>query len=293
MRRLVQLCATALQNAYWAFPWSKTLYQGPWKRLCTPGLNCHSCPAAVTACPLGTLQHFLAALRPALRWGTYRLGAYVIGFLLAVGLLLGRFPCGWLCPFGFLQDLLHRLPGPKLALPRRLAGLRFVMLGLLTLALPVLLAGPLGYGEPWYCKLVCPAGTLEAGGMFLLMPDLWEQIGTLFALKLLLLVGLLGWAAVCYRPYCRAVCPLGAIYGICNRWSWLRVAYDPSLCRECGRCLEGCQVELDPRRAGHSAACLRCFDCARRHCPHGALRVHCGARAVPLEPCDPPSTRTC
>lgn len=289
MRRWVQAAATLAQNSYLAFPWTRSLYQGPLKQVCSPGLNCYSCPAAVLACPIGALQHALAAIRPALRWGTYRFGFYAVGFLLAIGLVLGRFPCGWLCPFGFLQDGLHKIPSPKLAVPRLLGALRYAVLGLLVIALPLWATRPLGYGEAWFCQFLCPAGTLEAGALLFLMPDLREQLGKNFVLKVGLLGGILTWAVVSYRPFCRTLCPLGAIYGLLNRWSLLSLQWDSSLCQDCRACVDGCEVEVDPRRFAGSPACLRCFGCARQRCPSGALTVRLGTRSFRPPPCDPPS----
>ena len=290
MRRWFQVCSALLQNAYLAFPWTRSLYQGPAKRFCTPGLNCHSCPAAVLSCPLGILQHFLAAVRPALRWGTYRLGFYVVGFLVAVGLVGGRFACGWLCPFGFLQEGLHRIPSAKVPVPRFLTAFRYVTLGLLTLALPLFVLNPMGYGEPWFCRLLCPAGTLEAAGLFFLMPELKHQIGPTFLWKAAALLALLGWAVASYRPYCRTLCPLGLVYGFFNRWSLLAVEYDPALCIECKSCVDGCEVEVDPRRNRDSLVCLRCFGCAIHRCPTGALSVRLGPVRLAGRTCDLPST---
>ncbi|MHB8765948.1 MAG: 4Fe-4S binding protein [Deferrisomatales bacterium] len=290
MRRWVQAASAVLQNAYLAFPWTRSLYQGPLKQLCTPGLNCYSCPAAVLSCPLGALQHFLGAVRPALRWGTYRVGFYVVGLLAAVGLVAGRFPCGWLCPFGWLQDGLHKLPSPKLAVPRALTALRYPVLAVLVVLLPLWATAPMGYGEAWFCRLLCPAGTLEAGALFFLIPELREQIGGVFAWKLAVLLAVVAWAVTSYRPYCRTLCPLGAIYGQFNRWSLLAVEWDPSLCTDCRACVEGCEVELDPRRDPRSPACLRCFGCAVKRCPAGALSVRLGAHTFRPRPCAPPST---
>ena len=290
MRHWVQAVAALAQNAYLAFPWTRNLYQGPLKKICTPGLNCYSCPAAVLSCPLGTLQHFIGSVRPALRWGTYRLGFYVVGFLVAVGLVGGRLPCGWLCPFGFLQEGLHRIPSPKVGVPRALGGLRYATLAVLVVALPLGLTGALGYGDAWFCRVMCPAGTLEAGGLFAIMPELREQIGGVFALKLAILVVVVGWSVAAYRPYCRTLCPLGAVYGLFNRWSLIRVAHDPSRCERCGSCVESCRLGLDPRTDSGSPACLRCFTCATRACPNGALGLAVAPSPRERSPCAPPST---
>ena len=59
-RRLVQLYAALLHNAYLRGFIEGKIYEGKAKYLCVPGLNCHSCPGAAGACPLGALQNALA-----------------------------------------------------------------------------------------------------------------------------------------------------------------------------------------------------------------------------------------
>jgi polyferredoxin len=229
-------------------------------------------------------------VRPALRWGTDRLGFYVVGTLLAVGLLGGRFACGWLCPFGLVQELLHKVPSPKWRIPSVLHRLPLAVLAVTVVLLPLLLINRLGYGEPWYCRLLCAPGTLEASGLFLVIPELREQLGPTFALKAGILALFLGWAVVSFRPYCRTLCPLGAVYGLFNRWSLVRIEHDPGRCSDCGACAAGCRVGLDPRHESASPACLRCLECATRRCPTGALAVRIGSRAFAASPCAPPST---
>ena len=104
------------------------------------------------ACPLGSLQAALGKRG--------RFPAYVLGTLLLFGVLLGRLVCGFLCPFGLLQDLLDRVPLPKLKVPKRLdKPLRYLKYAVLVLL--VVLAFLLE--EPAFCKFLCPAGLLEAG----------------------------------------------------------------------------------------------------------------------------------
>ena len=106
VRTVVQLCWTALTNGYAAGFAKGTIYKGELKRVCVPGLNCYSCPGALGACPIGSLQ---AVLGDRNHWFSF----YVVGFLLFFGAVLGRFVCGWLCPFGLAQDLLAKIPFPK------------------------------------------------------------------------------------------------------------------------------------------------------------------------------------
>ena len=133
LRTWVQIGFTALSNGYAAGFMRGNIYKGPLKFACVPGLNCYSCPGALGSCPIGAFQSVLASR-------DYHFAFYVSGFLIFFGAVLGRLTCGWLCPFGLVQDLLHKLPFPwkrkllpllrKFRLPRlprrlRLPWLRF------------------------------------------------------------------------------------------------------------------------------------------------------------------------
>lgn len=247
-RGWVQLGAAVLTNSY--FP---TFL----KHVPCPGLNCYSCPAAAFACPIGGLQHFAAARQVPL---------YLGGMLGLVGLTTGRLTCGWLCPFGWLQDLAYRLPTRKWSPRLRLPWLRFAILAVFVLALPLLT------GEQWFSK-ICPAGTLEAGIPWVLLSDeVRKQAGGLFAFKVGTLAGLLGWMVVTRRPFCRYLCPLGAIYALLNPIGLFRVSVDPGECGGCGQCKKACPVEIDPPTQINSMECIHCLECVRA-CPSGALRL--------------------
>lgn len=247
-RGWVQLGAALLFNSY---------VPNGLKRVPCPALNCGSCPAAVMACPIGTLQHFAAA---------HRLPLYLLGMLGLVGLGTGRITCGWLCPFGFVQDLLYRLRTRKWSPPFQLRWLRFAVLAGLVLALPYLT------GEQWFSRL-CPAGTLQAGVPWVLLsPEVRSQVGAWFAVKLALLAGFLVWMVVTRRPFCRFFCPLGTIYGLLNPVSFFRVRLDAAACGDCGRCRQVCPVEIDPAAEINSMRCIHCLECVRV-CPTGALKA--------------------
>lgn len=105
-RHRIQTLWTFLSNSYLLGFVQGKIYKGNIKNLCVPGLNCYSCPGAVGTCPIGAMQAVIG------NWN-FKFAFYVAGFLMFVGAIVGRFVCGWLCPFGFIQDLLYKITFPK------------------------------------------------------------------------------------------------------------------------------------------------------------------------------------
>ena len=103
LRLLVQVLYTIVTNGYAYGYLNGKIYKGALKYVCVPGLNCYSCPGAVGSCPIGALQ-------AALNERKVQVPFAVLGFLFIFESIFGRFVCGWLCPFGLLQDLLHKIP---------------------------------------------------------------------------------------------------------------------------------------------------------------------------------------
>lgn len=268
VRTAVQLCWTALTNGYAAGFAKGTIYKGELKSVCVPGLNCYSCPGAFGSCPIGSLQ---AVLGDRNHWFSF----YVVGFLLLVGAVLGRFVCGWLCPFGLVQDLLHKIPFPKkrkrLPGDRVLKYLRYVVLVGFVIVLPLTVLDVVGQGSPWYCKYICPSGTLFAGiPLVASNPALQSALGWIFNWKVAILVVLLLLSVVVYRPFCRYLCPLGAIYGLFNPIAFYRYEVDKDKCVDCGLCARACGFGIRTNETPNSPECIRCGECLKA-CPHGAI----------------------
>ena len=266
-RTAVQTVVSIGQNSWLGGFLRGRVWKGSSKAVCVPGLNCYSCPGAWGACPIGSLQAVFTRTAD-------RISLYVAGLIALFGVLMGRFVCGWLCPFGLVQELLYRIRSRKVRVgPTRLRYLKYVVLGVLVIALPVLLRSSAGVGSPWFCKLVCPAGTLEAAlPLLALDASLRGAAGLLFAWKLLVLAGTMLTSVFVYRPFCRFVCPLGAVYGLFNRFSWVQLSCDRGRCTSCGRCAEVCRMGVDPSRDPASPECIRCGDCVRA-CPVQALTL--------------------
>lgn len=269
-RLWVQIGFTALTNGYINGFVQGKIYSGPGKQICVPGLNCYSCPGALGACPIGALQAVLSSR-------DFRFSFYIIGFLMMVGALCGRLICGFLCPFGLVQDLLHKIPGRKLKkLPgeKILRFLKYAVLVIFVIWLPLTVVNIIGQGDPWFCKWICPSGTLMGGLPLLsLDPLLRKAAGWLFGWKMFVLVALLTLSVFYYRPFCKFLCPLGAIYGLFNPISLYRYRLDTQKCVGCGGCATSCKLGLDPRAKPNQPDCIRCGECLRA-CPTDALSIH-------------------
>jgi polyferredoxin len=266
-RKIVQWAALLGSNAYLDGFRKGRIYKGELKSVCLPGLNCYSCPGALTACPLGALQAVISSYR-------YSFSFYITGLLLAFGVILGRFVCGFLCPFGLLQELLHKAPFIRLKrLPGALTYVKYIMLAVFVVGMPALAKGDLGISSPAFCKYICPAGTLTAGLPLLAAnASLREAAGWLFAFKIAIAAfTIIGCLAV-FRFFCKVLCPLGAIYGLFNGLAVYRIRLAKEKCIHCGACVKTCKMAVDPSRAPNSPECIRCGDCVRA-CPSSALNA--------------------
>lgn len=267
-RHIIQLIAAILTNANIPGFFKGNIWQGGTKVVCVPGLNCYSCPGAVGACPIGALQAELSG-------GKRGIPYYTAGFLILFGVLFGRVICGFLCPFGFIQDLLYKIKVKKWNLPKRvdaiLRYLKYVILAVFVILLPLLVRDAFGIGDPWFCKYICPAGTLEGGIPLIIQnPMLRSMVGFLFSWKMLLLLLFLVSSTFMYRPFCKYICPLGAIYGLFNHISFYQLKVDQTKCTNCGQCEKVCKMEVKVRKNINSSECIRCGAC-RENCPVGAI----------------------
>ena len=271
-RRLVQLYAALLHNAYIKGFISGEIYKGNAKYACVPGLNCYSCPGAAGACPLGSLQNALASTG-------HRAGWYVLGILLIYGVILGRTICGWLCPLGLIQELLHKIPTLKIrksVITRTLTWLKYVILALFVIAIPLWYGLRHDLPLPAFCKYICPAGTFEGAIGHLANPvnvSFFGMPGILFTRKFIIML-VIGLACIfMYRSFCRFLCPLGAIYGLFNRFNIIGVKVDENRCNHCGSCVRSCG--MDVRRAG-DRECINCGKCMAV-CAQGAISIAAGS----------------
>ena len=268
-RHGIQALWAFLSNSYLVGFAQGKIYRGKLKKLCVPGLNCYSCPGALGACPIGAMQAVIGS------WN-FKFAFYVAGFLMFIGALTGRFVCGWMCPFGLIQDLLHKIPFPKKIGAFRgdklLRKLKYVILLVFVILLPMFLVDILGQGAPYFCKLICPAGTLEGGiPLVLLNKSMHSALGWLYVWKNAVLGVTVLLSIMIYRPFCKYICPLGAVYSVFNPICVFRYRVDKEKCVGCGACAKVCKMQLDPVRDVNHPECIHCGLC-KKACAANAIR---------------------
>jgi polyferredoxin len=174
--------------------------------------------------------------------------------------------------------LLYRVKSPKFRVKLRvLRYVKYAILLLFVIVLPLAIRHEIsGLGESWFCKYICPSGTIFAAIPLLAAHEsLREGLGWLFWLKAAIAAGVVLASVVVYRPFCRILCPLGAFYGLFNPIAAVGLRCDKSKCNSCRKCESACDSGIVPHESPNSPECIRCGDCVAS-CGRGALR--CGIR---------------
>lgn len=270
-RGWIQAAAALLTNIHLPNFIKGGIYQGKGKAVCVPGLNCYSCPGAAGACPIGSFQAVVGSSK-------FRFSYYITGFLILLGVLLGRFICGFLCPFGWLQELLHKIPTKKLSTKKLkpLTYLKYAILLLAVVLLPAIVVNDLGMGDPFFCKYICPQGVLEGAiPLAAVNEGIRSALGPLFNRKLIILIVVVVLSVLFYRPFCKWICPLGAFYALMNKVSLLGIKVDEHKCVACGKCARVCKMDVDVTKTPNHTECIRCGKCITS-CPTDAIKFNYG-----------------
>jgi ferredoxin-type protein NapH len=273
-RRIVQAVSLVALNSSVAFDL---------KWICMPVLNCHGCALAWFACPIGVFVHYAG----------YRLFPLMaIGSILLVGAFVGRFLCGWVCPFGFLQDLLYKIPSRKIELPDWTRAVKYPVFAVTVVILPFFL------GESTllsFCRF-CPASALQVTipGFF---TDGVAGIGIGTAAKLGILLAVLLVSIMHSRFFCRVLCPIAVVLAPFNYFSLVRVK-KPQKCTSCTLCDAVCPMQVRPLgRAARGIPtnrhhdCVECRDCSAVCHDEARRKPHAAAGVVPavVETAAPPA----
>ncbi len=269
----IQAAATLAANLHLPNLFTGSLYRGEGKKLCVPGLNCYSCPAASGACPIGAIQAVTGSSK-------FHVSYYVTGVLILMGVILGRFICGFLCPFGWFQEFLYKIPTYKFSTRRLsyLSYLKYMVLLFAVFLLPALAVNDVGMGDPFFCKYLCPQGVLEGAiPMAFTNLSIRDALGQLFAWKAGILIGVIIMSVLFFRPFCKWFCPLGAFYALFNRLSLFHMRVDKEKCISCGKCTRACKMDVDVMRTPNHTECIRCGMCIQA-CPTGAVCYSWGTK---------------
>ena len=252
-RGWIQAAATLLTNIHIPNLFKGKIYQGNVKTMCVPGLNCYSCPAATGACPIGAFQAVVGSSK-------FKFTYYITGFFILLGVLLGRFICGFLCPFGWFQDLLHKIPGKKLSTAKLkpLRYLKYVILVVFVILLPAFVTNSLGMGDPFFCKYICPQGVLEGAiPLALANSGIRAALGHLFTFKFTILALFIILSILFYRPF------------------FLKIQVDHEKCVGCQKCSRVCKMDVNVVDTPNHPECIRCGECMKA-CPTDAICYHYG-----------------
>jgi len=261
-RRSIQTASLVLSNAFFL----------SFLRFLPCGyLQCSNCALSTFTCPLILVQRGAVMLSLGM-FGM--MSAKIVGsvavalaVLVLFGAAVGAWGCGWLCPFGFLQDLLHKIPVRKFRLPGWTGHLRVPIFVGLVVAVPYLTS------RLFFCDL-CPSGAInnlwqQAAGipLFFKTPEgIWAVISLAFMALILLA------ALFTHRPFCSIFCPIGGVHGLFNKISGLFLRVDKEKCVACNRCEAACPQGINPVLTPAHTQCNRCLECTNL-CKHLRLDV--------------------
>lgn len=197
--------------------------------------------------------------------------------LLIPTLLLGRFFCNWICPYGILHQFVGWLFNTR-DVQQKINSNRYRPLYqfkyyFLIFCIVAALFGSLQIGilDP-ICLLFrsFTASVLPAVNMPTNLVYVQEKEHHGAWLIGLVLVFLVGMNLVIPRFFCRVLCPLGATLGMLSRFAIWRIDRDPKKCTDCDLCLKSCEGASDPHTLLRKSECFVCFNCIE-DCPHDAL----------------------
>ncbi|MBN1105885.1 MAG: 4Fe-4S binding protein [Deltaproteobacteria bacterium] len=213
------------------------------------------------SCPLGVLQNIASSM-------TFIVLSAASGVvIILLSFAAGRIFCGWICPFGFVLDVVGTVMPRKSRLPLFLKA-RAAKYGVLTASV----GGSLALGFQAFCP-VCPIGTLCRS---------YGVQGGFWGYQLAILPALAALEIGERRSWCRYFCPVGALLALAAKLGMVRIFIGARKCKKfsCKRCADICPMGIiDHRKLQEGISpdlpmeecifCMRCVD----QCPYDAAKV--------------------
>lgn len=161
--------------------------------------------------------------------------------------------------------------------------LKYIILLVFVILLPMLVTNSVGMGDPFFCKYLCPQGVLEGAiPLSLSNASIRMALGKLFTYKSLILIAVVILSILFYRPFCKWICPLGAIYSLFNKVSFLRIKVENDRCVGCMQCTKACKMDVNVLETPDHPECIRCGACMKA-CPHNAIHYQFMGKDHPAE----------
>jgi len=220
----------------------------------------------------------------------------VIASISLFSIIIGRTLCGWVCPFGFINDVVGALGRKRRVSPATSIGLWKFALFLAGIWIIIDVSiyyneyvgnsirgmfGEFGYAPSTFLD---PVSTLFGLLFWYNYHNLWPKeyldffyMPKFFYWRVFFLVMVFLGMLYIQRFYCRTLCPLGAIMGLAGQYAFLHLSIDAALCDECKVCEYVCPMGvpiLKYKEEGEirSPLCIMCLKCLES-CPKGAIRV--------------------
>ncbi|MBN2510589.1 MAG: 4Fe-4S binding protein [Spirochaetales bacterium] len=239
-------------------------------------------PSVHALCPYGGLESLYSLFSsgsPLDKIYAGTISLFVITIVIAF--IFKRGFCGWICPFGGLQELTG-LIGKKMmkrqfAMPHRLDKyLRYVKYGVLAVsAVMAWVTATLWISpyDPWAAYAHLGEGVIAV----------WDEFAVGLVFLALTFVGSFFYD----RFFCKYLCPMGAFLGIASKVGLAKISRNADTCIDCGLCTKKCPMNIDVAKAEdvRSAECINCQRCVETCPKKGALENRiAGSSGITLKP---------
>jgi len=236
--------------------------------VCLPVMHCNACPLSWTICPIFRMSELIQYHQ-----SIFTSDWLIIGIMLAACVVVGRFFCGWICPAGFVQDLLYKIPSPKFEIPAFMQWLKYGFLTITVIIVSYFAGKEVSY---FFCSF-CPTASIESViPAMIFSPE--YVIGAAGFWRFLVLAIVLVLVIMNNRNFCKIMCPIGALVAITNKFSLFSMKLAADKCIHCHKCDANCPMDVQVencaktgKKVSRDLECIECLTC-ESVCPTNAIK---------------------